>query len=139
MQFMDSFAQKWNTMRTKLSPVMQKIGRFFRKVLDILAMIWRYIVRFKRIIIAIPVAIGAVYLALWNMDRLPSKVGFGIQLDGTFDYMVAREIAVLGPIAVTALCLLLMFCSKRTLTPWLVSVFSLILPILIWVINAFPS
>ena len=139
MQFMDSFAQKWNALRTKLSPVMQKIGRFFRKVLDILAMIWRYIVRFKRIIIAIPVAIGAVYLALWNMDRLPSKVGFGIQLDGTFDYMVAREIAVLGPIAVTALCLLLMFCSKRTLTPWLVSVFSLVLPILIWVINAFPS
>lgn len=118
---------------------MQKIGRFFRKVLDILALIWRYIVRFKRIIIAIPVAVGAVYLALWNMDRLPSKVGFGIQLDGTFDYMVAREIAVLGPIAVTALCLLLMFCSKRTLTPWLVSVFSLVLPILIWVINAFPS
>lgn len=139
MQFMDSFAQKWNALRTKLSPVMQKIGRFFRKVLDILALIWRYIVRFKRIIIAIPVAIGAVYLALWNMDRLPSKVGFGIQLDGTFDYMVAREIAVLGPIAVTALCLLLMFCSKRTLTPWLVSVFSLVLPILIWVINAFPS
>ena len=139
MQFMDSFAQKWNALRTKLSPVMQKIGRFFRKVLDILAMIWRYIVRFKRIIIAIPVAIGAVYLALWNMDRLPSKVGFGLQLDGTFDYMVAREIAVLGPIAVTALCLLLMFCSKRTLTPWLVSVFSLVLPILIWVINAFPS
>jgi hypothetical protein len=139
MQFMDSFAQKWNALRTKLSPVMQKIGRFFRKVLDILALIWRYIVRFKRIIIAIPVAVGAVYLALWNMDRLPSKVGFGIQLDGTFDYMVAREIAVLGPIAVTALCLLLMFCSKRTLTPWLVSVFSLVLPILIWVINAFPS
>ena len=139
MQFMDSCAQKWNALRTKLSPVMQKIGRFFRKVLDILALIWRYIVRFKRIIIAIPVAVGAVYLALWNMDRLPSKVGFGIQLDGTFDYMVAREIAVLGPIAVTALCLLLMFCSKRTLTPWLVSVFSLVLPILIWVINAFPS
>ena len=139
MQFMDSFAQKWNALRTKLSPVMQKIGRFFRKVLDILALIWRYIVRFKRIIIAIPVAVGAVYLALWNMDRLPSKVGFGIQLDGTFDYMVAREIAVLGPIAVTALCLLLMFCSKRTLTPWLVSVFSLVLPILVWVINAFPS
>ena len=139
MQFMDAIAQKWHALRAKLSPIMQKIGRFFRKTMDIFALIWRYILRFKRIIIAIPVAIGAVYLAIWNMDRLPSKVGFGIQLDGTFDYVVAREIAVLGPIAVTALCLLLMFCSKRTLTPWLVSVFSLALPILIWVINAFPS
>ena len=139
MNFMDNFAQKWASLQAKISPVMQKIGKFFRKVMDILAVIWRYIARFKRIIIAIPVAIGAVYLALWNMDRLPAKVGLGIQLDGTFDYMIPREIAVLGPIAVTALCLLLMFCSKRTLTPWLVSVFSLVLPVLIWIINVFPS
>lgn len=139
MNFMDNIAQKWATMREKVSPVMKKIGKFFRKTADILALIWRYIARFKRIIIAIPVAIGAVYMALWNMDRLPAKVGLGLQLDGTFDYMIAREIAVLGPIAVTALCLLLMFCSKRTLTPWLVSVFTLVLPIWIWIINVFPS
>lgn len=139
MNFMDNVAQKWATMREKVSPVMKKIGKFFRKTMDILALIWRYIARFKRIIIAIPVAIGAVYMALWNMDRLPAKVGLGLQLDGTFDYMIPREIAVLGPIAVTALCLLLMFCSKRTLTPWLVSVFTLVLPIWIWIINVFPS
>ena len=139
MNFMDNIAQKWATMREKVSPVMKKIGKFFRKTADILALIWRYIARFKRIIIAIPVAIGAVYMALWNMDRLPAKVGLGLQLDGTFDYMIAREIAVLGPIAVTALCLLLMFCSKRTLTPWLVSVFSLALPILILFTNTFPQ
>ena len=139
MNFMDKMAQKWASISAKVSPVMQKIGKFFRKTGDILALIWKYILRFKRIIIAIPVAVGAVYLALWNMDRLPAKVGLGIQLDGTFDYMIAREIVVLGPVAVTALCLLLMFCSKRTLTPWLVSAFSLVLPILIWVINVFPS
>ena len=139
MNFMDNVAQKWATMREKVSPVMKNIGKFFRKTMDILALIWRYIARFKRIIIAIPVAIGAVYMALWNMDRLPAKVGLGLQLDGTFDYMIPREIAVLGPIAVTALCLLLMFCSKRTLTPWLVSVFTLVLPIWIWIINVFPS
>ena len=139
MNFMDNIAQKWTTMREKVSPVMKKIGKFFRKTADILALVWRYIARFKRIIIAIPVAIGAVYMALWNMDRLPAKVGLGLQLDGTFDYMIAREIAVLGPIAVTALCLLLMFFSKRTLTPWLVSVFTLVLPIWIWIINVFPS
>ena len=139
MNFMDNIAQKWATMREKVSPVMKKIGKFFRKTADILALIWRYIARFKRIIIAIPVAIGAVYMALWNMDRLPAKVGLGLQLDGTFDYMIAREIAVLGPIAVTALCLLLMFCSKRTLTPWLVSLLTLVLPIVIFVINLYPA
>ena len=139
MNFMDNIARKWASIRAKLSPAMGKIGKFFRKTMDILALIWRYIARFKRLIIAIPVAVGAVYMALWNMDRLPAKVGLGLQLDGTFDYMIPREIAVLGPIAVTALCLLLMFCSKRTLTPWLVSVFTLVLPIWIWIINVFPS
>ena len=41
--------------------------------------------------------------------------------------------------ASSILCLLLMFGSKRTLTPWLVSVFSLALPLIILVINVFPA
>jgi hypothetical protein len=139
MNFMDTIAEKWHALHQKCAPVFEKVGRFFRKAADITVLVWGYILRFKRIILAIPVAVGAVYLALWSMDVLPAKVGFGIQLDGTYDYVIAREIAILGPIAVTALCLLLMFCSKRTLTPWLVSVFSLALPVLIWVINVFPS
>ena len=44
----------------------------------------------------------------------------------------------MGPVAITALCLLLMFCSKRILTPWVVSAVSLLLPVFIWVINVFP-
>ena len=139
MEFMDVVAEKWRTLCAKLSPGLQKIGRFFKKTADIIVRIWSYVLRFKKVIIVAPVANAAVYLALWSMDTLPAKVGLGIQLDGTFDYMIAREIAVLGPIAVTGLCILLTLCSKRTLTPWLVSVFSLVLPIWIWFINTFPS
>ena len=139
MEFMDVVAAKWEALRAKLSPVLQKIGQFFKKAADIIVRVWNYALRFKKVIIVAPVAAAAVYLALWSMDTLPAKVGLGIQLDGTFDYMIAREIAVLGPIAVTGLCILLTLCSKRTLTPWLVSVFSLVLPIWIWFINTFPS
>ena len=88
---------------------------------------------------AIPVGIGAVWLAMKNLVELPDTVGLNLQSDGTFSVLIAREIAVLGPIAITALCLLLMFCSKRTLTPWLVSVFSLAIPLLILVTNVFPA
>ena len=81
----------------------------------------------------------AVILALQNMVKLPVVVGLDLQTSGEFSIQIAREIAALGPMAITALCLLLMFCSKRTLTPWLVSVFSLLLPLLILVTNTFPA
>ncbi len=124
---------------TKAGPTFEKIGRFFRKVGIIARQIWDFLVKFKHFILAIPVIAGAVILAIRNMSALPKRVGFGLQIDGTFDFVVGRGLAVLGPVAITALCLLLMFCSKRVLTPWLVSVFSLVLPLLLWIINCYPA
>ena len=139
MGFFESMTEKWDAMTKKTAPTLEKLGRFFQKTGDGAATVWNFVVKFKQFVLAIPVILGAVILAIRNMGALPQKVGFGLQLDGTFDFMVGRGIAVLGPIAVTALCLLLMFCSKRVLTPWLVSVFSLVLPILIWIINCYPA
>ena len=139
MGFFESMTEKWDAMTEKTAPTREKLGRFFQKTGDGAATVWNFVVKFKQFVLAIPVILGAVILAIRNMGALPQKVGFGLQLDGTFDFMVCRGIAVLGPIAVTALCLLLMFCSKRVLTPWLVSVFSLVLPILIWIINCYPA
>ena len=67
------------------------------------------------------------------------QVGILLKETGEYTYMVARDVAVMGPLAVTAACLLLMFCSRRTLYPWLICVFSLVLPILILITNVFPS
>ena len=139
MRFIESITEKWNGFSGKLAPHLEKAGSFLRKATDKATQAWRFAVKFKQFILAIPVAAGAVILALRNMSVLPKQVGFGLQLDGTFNFVVARGIAVLGPIAATALCLLLMFCSKRVLTPWLVSVFSLALPLLIWITNCYPA
>ena len=38
-----------------------------------------------------------------------------------------------------AACLLLMFLSRRVVYPWLVSIFSLALPLLIYITNVFPA
>ena len=139
MSFIESMTEKWDNFMEKSAPSREKAGEFFRKTGENATKAWNFIVKFKQFILAIPVALGAVILAIRNMGALPKKVGFGLQLDGTFDFMVGRGIAVLGPIAVTALCLLLMFCSKRVLTPWLVSLFSLAIPLLILVTNTFPA
>lgn len=139
MSFLESLTEKWDNLVERTAPTRQKLGNTFRKIGGGIAKAWVFCVKFKQFILAIPVAAGAVILAIRNLGALPKKVGFGLQLDGTFDFVVGRGIAVLGPIAVTALCLLLMFCSKRVLTPWLVSVFSLVLPILLWIINCYPA
>ncbi len=95
--------------------------------------------RFHKILLAVPVAVAAVWLAIYTAGKLPEYVGINLLESGEFAILVTREIAVLGPIAVTALCLLLMFCSRRTLYPWLISIFSLVLPLLLLVTNIFPS
>ncbi len=139
MSFLESITEKWDSFVERSAPGREKAGDFFRRTGERTATIWKNIVKFKQFVLAIPVVLGAVVLAIRNLSVLPEKVGFGLQLDGTFDFVVGRGIAVLGPIAITALCLLLMFCSKRVLTPWLVSLFSLALPILIWIINCYPA
>ena len=53
--------------------------------------------------------------------------------------MVPRMVAVFGPMAITALCLLMMFLSKKTLYPWVISIFSLVLPVLLLFINQYPT
>lgn len=95
----------------------------------------RYAGYLKKIWLAIPVVLAAVFLAFYVGGMLPDYVGINLLETGDYAMLVTKEIAVMGPLAVTAVCLLLMFWSKRTLFPWLVSVFSLVLPLLILMIN----
>ena len=121
----------------KAQPVLKRIGETCKTVCDKVIVVVKYVMKFKKLFLATPVAAGAVFLALQNMIKLPALVGLFIQSDGEYAVEIVREIAVLGPMAVTAVCLLLMFISKRTLTPWVVSVISLLLPLLILLTNTF--
>ena len=98
---------------------------------------WKWVYRLRSVILAIPVATVAAFLAIYNEATLPSKVGINLQASGEYAQMVSREVAVLGPLAVTAVCLLMTFCSKKVLYPWLISLFSLTLPLVILLTNAF--
>lgn len=139
MSPLNGFLDKWSEFQKKMEPALEKGANGLKKTGKGFGIVWAYVLALKKLIIAVPVAVAAILLAIRNQAQLPSVVGLDLQNNGAFTIQIAREVAVLGPLAVTALCLLLMFCSRRTLTPWFVSVVSLVLPLLIWVTNSFPG
>lgn len=139
MKFLQDIAQKWYAFLDKLQPAAEVVSDSLYNAGDVMTKIWRFFYRLRKIFLAVPVAWIAVRLALSNLVELPKVVGIALQVDGEFSLMLARELAVLGPLAITALCLLLMFISRRILTPWFVSLVSLTLPILLRIINQFPN
>ena len=72
------------------------------------------------------------------MKNLPEEVGIGLQSTGEFAYTVSRELAVMGPMVLTGCCLVMMFCSRKAIYPWAVSIFTLVLPLLLLVSNIYP-
>lgn len=139
MHFWDKVMDKWNAFRTKADPFLKKLIAVFKAIDKVLMTIWRYILAFKKVWISIPIAAGAIMLAMNNLAKLPEVVGLSLQNNGAFAIQVTRGIAVVSPLAVTLICLLLMFCSRRTLTPWFVSLCSLLLPVVILITNTFPG
>lgn len=124
------FAAKWNALRSKVNPVFEKIG-------EVIRVICLCIFRLRKVFMAIPVVYYAVKFASENMERLPETVGLNLQSTGEFAVLVTRNYAVYGPLGVTAFCLLLMFASRKTVFPWIVSIFSLVLPWLIYLTNTY--
>lgn len=118
------FTQKKRPGRAQNESALEKTGR-------ILKVTGHYLYLLRKVFLSIPVVYGSVRLALYSNANLPEKVGIHLQANGEFAEMISRSSAVWGPVAVTSACLLMMFCSRRALYPWLISLFSLVLPILI--------
>ena len=108
-------------------------------ILNICEEAWVYIFHFRKVLLCVPVVAASIYLARLNWTQLPDQVGLSLMSNGQFAQTVAKEAAVYGPMGVTAICLALMVCSRRALYPWLISVFTLVLPLLILITNVFPS
>lgn len=139
MEWIDKAMEMWKTFCRKAAPTVEKVTDFMAELKEAFLVIWRFACRMRKVILAIPVGWGAVSLAIYNQSRLPAVVGLFLEDSGEFSFQIARELAVLGPMALTALCLLLMFGSRRMLTPWLVSLFSLAIPVVILITNVFPA
>lgn len=123
---------------------MSNTGTFFEKtksvcdkVGSVIGSICSWIYKLRKLIMAAPVVYLAIRIAIANSNRLPEAVGMNLQSSGEFAMMVTRNYAVFGPLLVTGFCLLLMFCSRKTLFPWIISIFSLVLPYLIYLTNLY--
>lgn len=135
----EEFRAKWNETYAKMQPGMEKSGAVCRKTGDIFSLIGLWLWRLRKVFISIPVVWGSVYLARLNSQMLPEMVGIGLQNSGEYVRFISRGTAIGGPLVVTALCLVLMFCSRKTLYPWMISLFSLVLPLLVLLTNLFPA
>ncbi len=98
--------------------------------------VWLY--RLRKPVLASPVVYYALKLASYNMAHLPEQVGINLQVSGEFAQTVSRQFAVAGPLGLTLACLLLMFCSRKAIYSWAISVFTLALPLLLLFSNAYP-
>lgn len=108
----------------------------WERIYTVVGTLCQWIFKLRKIFMALPVLYYAAEFAKMNMEQLPEMVGFDIQSTGEFAQMISRETAVYGPLGLTVLCVVLMLLSRKTIYPWLISIFTLVLPWLIWVLNA---
>lgn len=126
MEFFQKVKEKYQQFRKS----------YFAQVMGMTAR-WAY--RLRSILLSIPVAVAAIALAMRNLRQLPTEVGINMLANGEYQWIISRSMAAWTPVAVTGVCLLMMFLSKKVLYPWLISVFSLVLPLVLLFTNTFPN
>lgn len=139
MEFFARVEEIWRIICDKTSVAWKAFSRAMGKVGRVLKIIGTYIYKLRGLLLAMPVIIGAVILACYNFNHLPVDVGLNLQATGEFAKTISRSSAVMIPLGVTGVCVVLTLCSKKPLYPWLISLFSLALPVLIYVINRYPA
>ena len=117
----------------------QKLLNFFKQVGVVLGLTGKFTYKLRSLVMAIPVFICAGALAIRNARQLPELVGVNITASGDYQWMVSRSLAVWYPFGLTVICLVLMFCSKKVMYPWLVSLLSLVLPIVLLLTNTLSA
>ena len=135
---LDTVKDKWNAFRGSLAAAAAPADSLYTRIKKVIGILIMCVYRLRAVFLAIPVAYYALKLAAYNMKHLPEAVGLNLQSNGEFAMTIGRELAVMGPLAVTAACIVLMFVSRKALYPWAVSIFTLLLPILLLFSNMYP-
>ena len=134
----DGIVNKWNAFRSNVAAEVAPAQSTYSKIKKVIGILIMCIYRLRAVFMAIPVAFYALKLAAYNMKHLPEEVGINLLSNGEFAMTIGRELAVMGPLVVTASCLVLMFASRKALYPWAVSIFTLLLPVLLLFSNQYP-
>lgn len=106
--------------------------------------VWLWIYRLRSVLLSIPVLVAALILALRNTIRLPQAVTFSWAALNDVGNLVFQNVtinktlAVWGPFGITVLCVAMIYLSRRVVYPWLISLFTLVLPMILYWVNIFP-
>ena len=139
MKNIKEIAAGWNRLQADVKDSLNADVSVWMKIKRVVGILVMVIYRLRSVFLAIPVAWFALKLAAYNSKNLPEQVGINLLSSGAFAMTVSREMAVMGPLAVTAACLVLMVTSRKALYPWAVSILTLILPVLLLVSNLYPA
>ena len=120
-------------------PGFAKVKTVLGKINRVINLIGLWLFRLRKLVLAAPVVYYALKLAEYNREHLPEQVGINLQATGEFAQYISRNMAVMGPLALTGGCLILMFCSRKAMYSWSISVFTLALPLLLLFSNAYPT
>lgn len=132
-------AQSWKAAGEKIGSGFRTCGSVYAKIKYVIGVIVKILYHLRKVALAAPVVYFALKLASYNMQNLPEQVGINLQSTGEFADFISRNTAVMGPLVVTGACLVMMFCSRKALYSWAISVFTLALPILLLVSNLYPA
>ena len=69
MNFLNMIEEKWQAFCENTKPAREKCGRFLRKTGKVLKIIWAYVYKLRAALLAVPVAIGAIWLAVCRSCR----------------------------------------------------------------------
>lgn len=131
-----------NIKQTEQTPAAEPAGETLLsrgKVWEVIRIICLALYRLRSLFLAIPVIFAALRIAAYNSEHLPLLVGLDLQSNGEFSRVISRQTAVTMPLVFTGACLVLMIFSRKTLYPWLISVFSLVIPLLLLITNVYPA
>lgn len=116
-----------------------KTQEVFRKTGRVFYIIGRVLFHMRKIFLTLPVVWLAFQVCSYAREHLPDAVGVWLLESGDYAFTLGVDAALTSCLAVTAACLVLMYLSRRTILPWVVSLFTLVLPIALVLTNMYPS
>lgn len=139
MKELDTIMDKLKELQTRAKPALDKADKGWKKARSIWKKAWPWIWQLRKVLLAIPVVYLMLYFARLNWNVLPDSVGLHLLNTGDYAQYITKQMAVYVPLGVTGGCLAMMFLSRKTLYPWMICMFSMLLPLLILVTNIFPA
>ena len=126
---------KWNTFWENARTTMKPVDRVLGTIGRVIGFICKWIWNLRGLLISIPVALTAWRLAVYNKVHLPAEVGINMLASGEFGTMLTLQQAVMIPLCLTFFSLVMVICTRKPVIPWVISIFTLAIPLLLLMNN----